>query len=71
MSLSPYWRLRTRRKSFEENIRKKNREKEGLNMSIAYGYASCDAGECQIERVYQTADDRMYENKKRMKSSVR
>ena len=43
---------------FEENIRKKNREKEGLNMSIAYGYASCDAGECQIERVYQTADDR-------------
>ena len=40
-------------------------------MSIAYGYASCDAGKYQIEKVYQMADDRMYENKKRMKSGGR
>ncbi len=56
---------------FGENIKKMNREKEGLDMSIACGYASCDAGECQIEKVYQMADDRMYENKKQMKSGGR
>lgn len=54
---------------FEENIRKKNREIEDLHMSIAYGYASCAAGESHIEKVYQMADDRMYEKKKQMKNS--
>lgn len=52
---------------FQENIRKKNREIPDLNMSIACGYASCSAKERNIEKVYQIADNRMYENKKQMK----
>lgn len=53
---------------FQTNLRNKNNETKDLNMSIAYGYASCSAKEYNIEKIYQIADNRMYENKKRMKS---
>ena len=53
---------------FQINLRNKNNEVEDLNMSIAYGYASSNTKEYNIEKIYQIADNRMYENKKRMKS---
>lgn len=53
---------------FQVNMRNKNEEVEDLNMSIAYGYASCNTKEYNIEKIYQIADNRMYENKKRMKT---
>lgn len=52
---------------FLSNIRQKNKEIQNLNMSIAYGFASCNAKEHDIEKIYQTADNRMYETKKKMK----
>ena len=53
---------------FQENIAKKNCEVENLNMSISYGYASSDElPEKDIEKVFQKADDRMYEYKKQYK----
>lgn len=53
---------------FQENIAKKNREVKDLNMSISYGYALSDElPEKDIEKVYQQADDRMYEYKKQYK----
>lgn len=54
---------------FQENINRKNREITDLNMSIAYGYASCSTKEYNIDKVYQIADDRMYEKKREMKKS--
>lgn len=54
---------------FDKNIRKKNEEIPNLNLSIAYGYASCSPKEYNIEKIYQIADDRMYENKQKMKRS--
>lgn len=53
---------------FEQNIDRKNRAVKDLNMSIAYGYASGIQSDSDIEKVYQIADDRMYEQKKQMKS---
>lgn len=53
---------------FEQNIERKNRAVKDLNMSIAYGYASGSQSDSDIEKVYQIADDRMYEKKKQMKS---
>lgn len=52
---------------FRINIMRKNQEVEDLNMSIAYGYASSTIKEFDIDKIYQIADDRMYENKKKMK----
>lgn len=53
---------------FQENIAKKNCEVENLNMSISYGYACSDElPEKDIEKVFQKADDRMYEYKKQYK----
>lgn len=52
---------------FHSNIDRKNQEISDLNMSIAYGYASCTHKEFDIEKIYQLADDRMYEKKKQMK----
>lgn len=53
---------------FNNNILRRNQEVKDLNMSIAYGYAlSCEIKEKNIEKVYQMADDRMYENKKQYK----
>lgn len=54
-------------KEFVQNIDRKNRVIKDLNMSIAYGYASGSQSDSDIEKVYQTADDRMYEKKKQMK----
>lgn len=54
---------------FQENIQRKNQKVQDLNMSIAWGYASGSWEEADIEKVYQAADDRMYECKKQMKSA--
>lgn len=54
---------------FQENIQRKNQKVQDLNMSIAWGYASGSSEEADIEKVYQAADDRMYECKKQMKSA--
>lgn len=37
-------------------------------MSIAYGYACGSQSSSEIEKVYQKADDNMYEKKKQMKA---
>lgn len=52
---------------FQSGIQRKNREIDNLNMSIAYGCASCSPKEHNIDIIYQTADNRMYEKKKQMK----
>lgn len=54
---------------FQGNIAQKNEEIPNLHLSIAYGYASCSPKEYNIEKIYQIADDRMYENKQSMKRS--
>ena len=54
---------------FQNNISRKNEENPNLHLSIAYGYASCSPKEYNIEKIYQIADDRMYENKQAMKKS--
>ncbi len=53
---------------FLQNVSKKNRTVKDLNMSIAYGYACGSQSSSEIEKVYQTADDNMYEKKKQMKA---
>lgn len=53
--------------TFQKNIEKKNGQIQGLNMSIACGFASGSTQEADIDKIYQLADDRMYENKKNMK----
>lgn len=53
---------------FMKNIARKNRAVKDLNMSIAYGYASGCQSDSDIEKVYQIADDHMYEKKKQMKN---
>lgn len=52
---------------FRNNIAKKNVEIPDLHLSIAFGYASCSPKEYNIEKIYQIADDNMYENKQKMK----
>lgn len=54
---------------FRDNIQKKNKEIPDLNLSIAFGYASCSPKEYNIEKIYQIADDLMYENKQQMKKA--
>ena len=45
-----------------------NKENPGLNLSIAFGYAiSEELVDEGIEKVYQLADDRMYECKRKSK----
>ncbi len=58
-------------RQFQQNIAQKNQEIPDLNMSIACGYASCTVKDYNIDKVYQLADDRMYENKKLMKQAHR
>jgi len=53
----------------QKNIDKKNKEIEDLNMSIAYGYAYGNSLQNNIEKLYQEADDHMYEHKMKMKQS--
>lgn len=53
---------------FEKNITEKNKEIDDFQISIAYGYASVrEIEDRNVERVYQLADKRMYDKKKRMK----
>lgn len=52
-------------------VNRKNQEIADLNMAIAYGYASCSMKEYNIDKVYQMADDRMYEKKKEMKNMAK
>lgn len=56
---------------FSENLAKKNQDAADLNLSIAYGYACGSQNDCDIEKIYQIADDRMYEKKKQMKSLMK
>jgi len=53
----------------QENINKKNKNIENLNMSMAYGYASGNGSNNNIEKLYQEADNRMYEHKMKMKQA--
>lgn len=56
-------------KAFQANLDRINQKNTDLNLSIAYGYASCSAEEPSIEKAYQLADDRMYENKLKGKAA--
>ncbi len=55
--------------SLQDNINKKNAETENLDMSMAYGYACGSQNEHDIEKLYQLADNRMYEHKEKMKKA--
>lgn len=57
---------------FHECINAVNQENPGLDLSISYGYADCEelSGE-SIEKVYQLADKRMYEYKRKVKKITR
>ncbi len=55
--------------NLHKNINKKNTEIENLNMSMAYGYACGSQNEHDIEKLYQLADNRMYEHKEKMKKA--
>ena len=58
--------------SFNKLIEVTNNEHSELNLSISYGYATNDeVDERNIEKVYQLADDRMYECKKIVKKSFK
>ena len=47
-----------------------NEQNPGLDLSISYGYATCsEVGGESIEKVYQLADNRMYEYKRKVKSA--
>lgn len=54
---------------FQACINEKNQAIPDLNLSIAYGYASCSPKEYNIEKIYQIADNRMYEHKQAIKRS--
>ena len=55
-------------KEFAEHVGRKNQEDPGMHLSIACGYAfGKESEEKDIEKVYQIADNRMYENKKAAK----
>ncbi len=56
---------------FWKNIEKKNKELEDIRISIACGCASGRESGEDIEKVYQLADNRMYEHKKQMKQEAR
>jgi GGDEF domain-containing protein len=54
---------------FRSNIMIANSRDEKSQVSIAYGYALSDEiDEFNIEKIYQIADYRMYENKNQSKS---
>ncbi len=63
-------RLSALMEQFEQNIAQKNLAENGLNLSIAYGYASASRQDNDIDKIYQTADDCMYEKKKQMKAAA-
>ena len=54
--------------TFNQLIDATNEHKPDLHLSISYGYATCtDVTEHNIEKVYQLADRRMYECKRKYK----
>ena len=55
---------------FHSAIDQKNMDIPDLHLSIALGYASCTPKEYNIEKIYQLADDRMYEDKVKMKQAA-
>lgn len=55
---------------FQANIRRKNRQMKDLHLSVACGFAMGKESDKGIEKVYQMADNRMYENKKEMKKEA-
>lgn len=55
---------------FQENVRRKNQQITDLDLSIACGFALGNETGQEIEKVYQRADNRMYENKKEMKMAA-
>lgn len=62
--------MKERMKVFHANMERKNQEDTGLHLSIAYGYAfGKETEEKDIEKVYQVADNRMYENKQAAKKT--
>lgn len=57
---------------FIANLKRKNQEEPELNLSISYGYAlSYEVEEKNVEKIYQIADDRMYEYKKQYKKQYK
>lgn len=55
-------------KKLDKCIKEANKENKELNLSISYGYASdTEITDGTPEKVYQLADNRMYENKKKYK----
>lgn len=53
----------------ENNIKKENDDNDTLGLSISYGYAiSNELSNGSTEKIYQLADNRMYEYKKRNKT---
>lgn len=56
---------------FQVCINTVNEQNPGLDLSISYGYATSDELKDEsIEKVYQLADKRMYEYKRKIKSAV-
>lgn len=57
---------------FAENIAEKNKENQDLHLSISYGFASSsEVSEKDFEKIYQMADDRMYQYKKQYKQNLK
>lgn len=71
VSTSKEDKIKEMMKRFQENIEKKNKQVEDLNMSIAWGYSFGSQTEVDVDKVYQEADDRMYECKKQMKLAAK
>lgn len=55
---------------FGQNIDRKNQQIKDLGLSIACGLASGRESDADIEKVYQAADNRMYEHKKQIKKET-
>lgn len=56
---------------FQQNVRKNNHSTKDFPVSIAFGYAlGMDENAENTEKLYQIADNRMYQNKKEMKSKL-
>lgn len=69
LEISDEEKIQTLLTKLNENIDKKNKEIPGLSMSMAYGYACGKNNGNDIEKLYQAADNRMYEHKEQMKKA--
>ena len=54
---------------WEEGLRKKNEADDGLHCTVASGLA-CGENDYDLEELLNRADERMYENKKKMKAAL-